>query len=76
MPSETKTWPQITRDRFEASGARQYLVDVADGNVKPDGLRVRAAEFILNKVLPNPPSSTITYESDKPPDFNVIHEGN
>ena len=73
MPTQTKSWTDITRRRFEACGARKYLQDVADGTVKPDPVRVRACEFIINKVLPSPPLSVVKHDSDQVPDFYVNH---
>jgi len=76
MPRESMNWTQKTRERLRASSAIAYLVQVANGEQDADAGRMRAAEFIANKLLGNPPIENVNYESDKPPDFNVIHEGN
>ena len=73
MTKITKTWTQITIDRMRASKARLYLTQVADGKVKGDPIRVRACEFILNKILANPPTAIAVHDAEGIPDFYVHH---
>ena len=59
----TGSWVQRSRDRLSACKAIDYLIDVAEGEIeKPNRDRLKACEFIVNKVLPNPP--TMTHEID------------
>lgn len=74
MAARTKTYPQASRDLIAKSKARRYLIQVANGEVdEPDEKRIATCRYLLDKVLPNPPTSTITHESDKPPDFQIVH---
>lgn len=74
MPRDTETYPQITRKRYQASEASDIVLKAAAGEIEITQTQLRACEFIINKVLPNPPQETITYETDKPPDFYVVYD--
>lgn len=73
MARQSKGWLETQRERFRASKAGQYLIDVAEGTEKGDPKRLRAAEFICNKVMPNPPVETIEHQAKEPPAFYVDH---
>jgi hypothetical protein len=52
LADDSKPYPQIARDRIKGGQALRYLMDVADGKAEPDAVRVTAARFLVNKILP------------------------
>jgi hypothetical protein len=54
MADRSKSWTSAQRERIEGSGALDYLIEVARGEVKtPDDRRIRTCMFLVNKRLPD-----------------------
>ncbi len=58
---------------IQAQRIIQEMHRVWDGELKKTAQQMRAAEVLLSYSLAKPPVEQVTYESDKPPDFYVIH---
>lgn len=55
--------------------SQKYIEDVNNGLIKDvDKTRLDSCWKAIDKCVPNPPSVTVTHESETPPDFNVIYE--
>jgi hypothetical protein len=73
----SKTWAQDTWKRIEGSKARDYIIAVANGETqvesKADQIRLDTCWQALRLACPAVPQTSINVETDRIPDFAIVH---
>ncbi len=65
MAQDSKTYPQVSRDRIKGGMALTYILDVVEGaETAPDKVRLDACFKVLAKVLPDLKAVEVTGEVD------------
>jgi hypothetical protein len=71
-PDDTKTYPQIVRDRISAGKSWEYISSVIEGTeTKPDKTRLDTCWRAINKVVGDRKAVEISADPTAPPVFNM-----